>query len=208
MSIDAATVKKLREQTGAGMMDCKRALEQTNGDFAKATDLLRQKGVAVAEKRQDRVASEGIIETYIHTGGQIGVMLELGCETPFVAKNDDFKELAHKLAMHIAWANPEFKDRSDIPEEAVQHERSIHETWAKEQGKPEAAIPRIVEGRMEKFFSERVFLDQPFIQDEDVSVKDLITQVVGKIGEKIEVKRYIRWRVGEDAAAGSDGEAA
>ncbi len=184
-------------------MDCKRALEETKGDFEKATDLLLQRGVAVASKRQDRAASEGIIETYIHTGGQIGVMLELNCETTFVAKNAEFKELAHKLAMHIAWANPEYLTRDQIDPAVIERERSIHEVWAKEQGKPEAALPKIVDGRMEKqFYGERVLLDQPYIQDESVTVGALVTEAVGKIGEKIEVKRYVRWRVGET----SDGQ--
>ncbi|MGQ9807690.1 MAG: translation elongation factor Ts [Armatimonadota bacterium] len=200
MAIDAKTVKQLREATGAGMMDCKRALEETGGDFQKATDLLRQRGVAVAAKRQDRVASEGIIETYVHTGGQIAVMLELSCETPFVAKNSEFKDLAHKLAMHVAWTNPEYLDRDEVPAEVIERERAIHETWAREQGKPDAAIPKIVEGRMEKqFFGERVLLDQPFIQDESVTIRQLITEAIGRIGETIEIKRFIRWRVGETA---------
>lgn len=179
------------------MMDCKKALEETGGDFEKATDILRQRGQAMAAKRQDRVASEGIIKTYIHTGGQIGVMLELGCETPFVAKNDDFNELAHELAMHIAWTNPKYLTRDEISAEHIEHERKIHEAWAREQGKPDAAIPKIVEGRIEKYYQEVVLLDQPYIKDDKISVSDLITQYVGKIGEKLEIKRYIRWRVGE-----------
>lgn len=202
MAIDAATVKKLREMTGAGMMDCKRALEETGGNFEKATDLLRQKGMAVAAKRQSRQASEGIIETYVHTGGQIAVLLELGCETPFVAKNEDFKELAHKLAMHVAWTKPEYLSREEIPQEVVERERQVHEAWAREQGRPEQALPKIVEGRMEKqFYGDRVLVDQPFIQDENKTIQELITEVVGRIGEKIEVKRYIRWQVGEGAEA-------
>lgn len=206
MAIDASTVMKLRELTGAGMMDCKKALTEAGGDFEKATDLLRQKGQAVAAKRQGRQASEGILETYVHTGGQIAVMLELSCETPFVAKNDEFQDLAHKLAMHIAWTNPEYLSRDDIPAEAIERERAVHENWAREQNKPEAALPKIVEGRMEKFFSERVLLDQPFIQDEDVTIGQLVTNLVGKIGEKIEIKRYIRWRVGETSAEESEAE--
>ncbi len=197
MAIDAATVKALRDSTGAGMMDCKRALEEANGDVEQATDILRLRGVAVAAKRQDRVATEGIIETYVHTGGQIAVMLEVACETPFVAKNEDFKELAHKLAMHIAWTSPEYLVREEIPAKVIERERNVHETWAKEQGKPEAAIPKIVEGRMEKFFGERVLLDQPYIQDEDHTIAEIVRDAIGKIGEKIEVKRFIRWRVGE-----------
>lgn len=191
------------------MMDCKRALEETGGDFDKATDLLRQKGQAVAAKRQDRQASEGIIETYVHTGGQIAVMVELGCETPFVAKNDDFKELAHKLAMHIAWTRPVYLCREDVPAEEIERERAVHKAWAEEQGKPAAALEKIVEGRLEKqFFAEKVLMDQPFIQDEGQTVKQLVTEVVGKIGEKIEVKRFIRWSVGEAEAQPGAEEAA
>ncbi|MEI6916256.1 MAG: translation elongation factor Ts, partial [Armatimonadota bacterium] len=147
MAIDAGTVKKLREESGAGMMNCKRALEETNGDFEKAKDLLRQRGEAAAAKRQDRKASEGIIDTYIHTGRQLAVMLELGCETPFVAKNEQFQELAHKLAMHVAWTNPQYLCREDITPEEVERELSVHREWAKQQNKPEAALPKIVEGR-------------------------------------------------------------
>lgn len=209
MAIDAATVKALRESTGAGMMDCKRALEETGGDFDKATDLLRQKGQAVAAKRQDRQASEGIIETYVHTGGQIAVMLELGCETPFVAKNDDFRELAHKLAMHIAWTRPVFLSRADVPQQDIDRERAVHQAWAEEQKKPAAAMEKIVEGRLEKqFFAEKVLLDQPFIQDEGQTVGQLITEAVGKIGEKIEVKRFVRWSVGETEGRTEGEEAA
>lgn len=209
MAIDAQSVKKLREETGAPMMACKKALEETSGNFEKAKDLLRQRGEAAAAKRQDRQASEGIIETYIHTGGQIAVMLELGCETPFVAKNEQFQDLAHKLAMHIAWTNPEYLKRDDITPEALDRERNIHDVWARQQGKPEAALPKIIEGRMEKlFFGEKVLLDQPFIQDEGKTIQQLINEIVAVIGEKIEVKRFIRWRVGETTAGAASEEAA
>ncbi len=182
-------------------MACKRALEETNGDFEKARDLLRKRGEATAAKRQDRQASEGIIETYIHTGRQIAVMLELGCETPFVAKNEQFQELAHKLAMHIAWTNPEYLKREDISPDVLEREREIHEVWARQQNKPEAALPKIVEGRMEKlFFGEKVLLDQPSIQDEGKTIKQLVNETVAIIGEKIEIKRFVRWRVGETEA--------
>ena len=197
MAITAEMVKKLRDKTGAGMMDCKRALAETDGDFDKAVDLLRQKGLAVAAKRESKVASEGIITSYIHTGGKIGVLVELNCETDFVARTDEFKELGHDLAMHIAWSNPSYVRREEIPEDFLQREREIHRQWAINEGKPPQAIDKIVEGKMESFYSANCLLDQPFVKDNDMSVNDRLTEVMGKLGEKIAVGRFVRLRVGE-----------
>ena len=190
-------VKKLREQTGAGMMDCKKALGEAKGDFEKAVTVLREKGVAVAAKRESRTASEGVIGSYIHTGNQIGVMLELNCETAPVAKTDEFQELAKDIAMHISWSNPEYLRREDIPEDVLEKEREIHKQWAIKEGKPENVLDRIVEGRMKDFYSRICLLEQPFVKDEAQSIQDVIHGVVAKLGEKISIARYIRYRVGE-----------
>ncbi|HEY3280833.1 MAG TPA: translation elongation factor Ts [Armatimonadota bacterium] len=200
MAITAEMVKQLREKTGAAMMDCKKALQDASGDEQKAVQLLREKGMAVAAKREGKTASEGLVEQYIHTGGKIGVLVELNCETDFVARTDDFKELAKELAMHISWTKPEYISRAEIPAEVIEREKAIHMQWAQNEGKPEAALPKIVEGRMEKLFFQVVcLLDQPFIKDQDRSIGDVISEKVGKLGEKIVVKRFVRLRVGEDA---------
>jgi elongation factor Ts len=197
VEISAEMVKKLREQTGAGMMDCKKALGETNGDFEKAVTRLREKGVAVAAKRESRTASEGVIGSYIHTGNQIGVMLELNCETAPVAKTDEFQELAKDIAMHISWSNPEYLRREDIPEDVIAKERDIHKAWAIKEGKPENVLDRIIEGRMKEFFSRVCLLEQPFVKDETQTIQDVIHGVVAKLGEKISIARYVRYRVGE-----------
>ncbi len=199
MAISADMVKKLREQTGAGMMDCKKALAETNGDFEKAATLLREKGIAVAAKRESRAASEGMIGSYIHTGSQIGVLVEVNCETTFVAKTDEFIQLARDLAMHIAWSNPDYLRREDIPEDVLNKEREVHKQWAIQQGKPENVIDRIIEGRMKEFYSRVCLLEQPYIKDEEQTIQDLINGVIGKVGEKISVARFVRYRVGETA---------
>ncbi len=197
--ISAGVVKDLREKTGAGMMDCKKALQEAGGDVEKAITILREKGAAVLAKRESKAASEGTVECYIHTGGKIGVLVELNCETDFVAKTDDFKELAKDIAMHISWSNPEYLTREQIPADKLECEREIHRQWALNQGKPEAAVPKIVEGRMEKFYSTVVLMDQPFIKNEDTTISELIRERAGKLGEKIEVRRFVRFRVGEEA---------
>ena len=199
MAITADMVKKLREQTGAGMMDCKKALTETDGDFEKATTLLRERGVAVATKRDSRMASEGVIGSYIHTGSQIGVLVELNCETAPVAKTDEFGQLARDLAMHISWSNPRYLQREDIPEDVLEKEREVHRQWAIKEGKPEKVIDRIVEGRMKEFYSQACLLEQPFIKDEEQTIQDLIYGAVGKLGEKMSVARFVRFRVGETA---------
>lgn len=190
-------VKELREKTGAGMMDCKKALEETGGDFDKAANLLRQKGIAVAAKRETKAATEGTIGAYVHTGGKIGVLVELGCETDFVAKTDEFQVLARDLAMQIAWGNPKYIKREEVPADQVEQEREVHKQWAIKEGKPEKALDSIVAGRMEKFYEDIVLLDQPFIRDSDVKINDLINDTMGRLGEKIVVQRFVRYRVGE-----------
>ena len=195
--INAGIVKDLREKTGAGMMDCKKALQECGGDIEKAITILREKGAAVLAKRESKTASEGTVETYIHTGGKIGVLVELSCETDFVAKTDDFKELAKDIAMHISWSNPEYLTREDIPAEKLEAEREVHRQWAMNQGKPEAALPKIVEGRMDKFFSTVVLMDQPFIKNEDQTIGELVKEKAAKLGEKMGVRRFARFRVGE-----------
>lgn len=197
--ISAGVVKDLREKTGAGMMDCKKALQEAGGDVEKAITILREKGAAVLAKREAKAASEGTVECYIHTGGKIGVLVELNCETDFVAKTDDFKELAKDIAMHISWSNPEYLNRESISAEKLECEREINRQWALNQGKPEAALPKIVEGRMEKYFSTVVLLDQPFIKNEDTTIGELVREKAGKLGEKIEIRRFVRFRVGEEA---------
>ncbi|MCL5104603.1 MAG: translation elongation factor Ts [Armatimonadetes bacterium] len=201
MAISADMVKKLREQTGAGMMDCKKALTETSGDYEKAITLLREKGIAVAAKREARAASEGVVGCYIHTGNQIGVMVELNCETTFVAKTDEFQQLSKDIAMHISWSNPDYMRREDIPEEALAKEREVHRQWAIKEGKPENIIDRIIEGRMKEFYSRVCLLEQPYIKDEDLTVQDLINNVVAKLGEKTSVARFVRFRVGETNGA-------
>jgi len=198
MAVSAENVKELREKTGAGMMDCKRALEEACGDMEKATTLLREKGAAVLSKREARATTEGTIACYIHTGGKVGVMVELNSETDFVAKTPDFQELAHDIAMHISWSQPEYVSREDILEDRLEKEREIHRQWALNQGKPEAAVAKIVEGRIEKFFSTVVLLDQPFIKNEDMTIGDLIREKAAKLGEKIALRRFVRFRVGEE----------
>jgi elongation factor Ts len=199
MAITATAVKELREKTGAGMMECKKALTETGGDMEKAIAILREKGAAVLAKREARATAEGVIASYIHTGGKIGVMVELNCETDFVAKTDAFQELARDIAMQVAWSQPEYATREEIPAERIESEREINLQWARNQGKPEAALPKIVEGRMEKFYSTVVLLDQPFIKNADTSIAELIKEVAGKLGEKIVIRRYTRYRVGEES---------
>lgn len=196
MAISATDVKDLRERTGAGMMDCKKALQDTNGDMEKAVNLLREKGIAVAQKRESRAATEGIVEAYIHIGGQKGAMVELNCETSFVAKTDEFKALAHDLVMQIAWSDPRYISRDEIPEAVIANEREVNRQWAINEGKPEAALDKIVIGRMDKFYAEVCLLDQAFVKDGDKTVQDIINEVMGKLGEKIVLSRFTRFSVG------------
>lgn len=197
MEITAAMVKELRERTGAGMMDCKKALVETNGDIEKAIDELRTKGLAKAAKKAGRVASEGVVASYIHGGGRIGVLVEVNCETDFVAKTDDFKSLVHDIAMQIAASSPEYVRREEVPEEVINHEREILKAQALEEGKPEKVAEKMIEGRLEKFFKEKCLLEQPFIKDPDKTVQELVHEHVAKIGENINVRRFVRYEVGE-----------
>ncbi len=197
MSISAQVVKELRDQTGAGMMDCKKALVDSNGNIEKALEFLRKAGIAKAEKKGSREAKEGIVYSYIHHGGRLGVLVELNCETDFVAKTDDFRDLAHNLAMQIAATNPVSVSQKDVPEALIEKEKEIYSSQAKNSGKPENIIEKIVEGRIQKYFQEICLLEQPFIKDPDKHVGDLITEAVATLGENIHVGRFIRFAVGE-----------
>lgn len=196
MSISAALVKELRERSGAGMMDCKKALVETNGDIEKAIDLLREKGLASAAKKASRIASEGLVESYIH-GGRIGVLIEVNSETDFVAKNDDFKEFVRDMAMQVAASNPRYVKREDVPEEEVERERHVLIQQAMNEGKPEHIAQKMVEGRMGKFFEQICLLDQDFIKDSDKKVSDVLNELISKIGENLVIRRFARFEVGE-----------
>jgi elongation factor Ts len=197
MAISAAMVKELRERTGAGMMECKSALTETNGDMEKAIDLLRARGAAKAAKRAEREAKEGAIGSYVHMNGKIGVLVEVNCETDFVARNDAFQALARDLAMHIAAAAPLALTAEEIPADVVERERGVYREQVKQEGKPEKMWDKIVEGKLNKFYKESTLLEQPFVKDPDKTVKDLITEVAAKTGEKITVRRFARFKLGE-----------
>ena len=197
MSIDAKIVKELRDKTGAGMMDCKRALVDTDGDLVKAVEALRKAGVTKAEKKGIRSAQDGLVYSYIHHGGRLGVLVEVNCETDFVAKTEGFKELVHNLAIQIAATNPVSVSREQVPEELVKSEQDIYTEQAKNSKKPDKMIEKIVTGKMDKYFQEICLLEQPFIKDPDKIVKDLITESIATLGENISVGRYIRYAVGE-----------
>ncbi len=199
MHIDAKTVKALREKTGVGMMDCKRALVETEGDMDRAIEFLRKIGIAKAEKKAQREAREGIVLAYIHHGGRLGVLVELNCETDFVAKTEGFKALAHNIALQIAATNPLAISRNDLPEEFVAREREIYRAQAQGSGKREPIIQRIVEGRLEKYFQEVCLLEQQFIKDPDKKVQDLVTETVATLGENIMINRYTRFAIGESS---------
>lgn len=196
MAITSKMVKDLRDKTQAGMMDCKKALEKTDGDMEKAVDLLRQKGLAVAAKRADRATSEGVIETYIHAGGKLGVMVEVGCETDFVARNEDFVAFAKDMAMHIAAANPVALTREDVPEAVVNREKEIYIQQAIDSGKPQNIAEKMVTGKIEKYLAEVALLEQKFVKNPDLSVQDLLNELVAKMGENISIKRFTRFQVG------------
>jgi len=196
MKITAKMVKDLRDTTSAGMMDCKRALGETEGDFDKAVDLLRQKGLAVAAKRAGRETSEGTIECYIHAGGKIAAMVELSCESDFVAKTDGFIAFARELALHVAAVNPVALSREDVPEEIIAREKDIYVQQAIDSGKPENIVEKMVGGKMEKYLKEICLLDQPFVKDPDFTIQEMITDLIGKMGESISIKRFSRFQVG------------
>ena len=195
--IDAKQVKELRERTGSGMMDCKKALTETNGDIDKAIEYLREKGLSAAAKKAGRIATEGLIESYIHGGGRIGVLLEVNCETDFVAKTDDFKELCKDIAMHIAAAKPEFLSKEDIPASVIEKEKEILTAQALNEGKPEKVVEKMVEGRIQKYYKDVCLLEQPFVKDSDKTITGLINEKVASIGEKISIRRFVRYELGE-----------
>jgi len=197
VNITSQMVKDLRDKTNAGMMDCKKALAETNGDLEKAVDLLRQKGLAVAQKRAGRSTNEGVIQPYIHAGGKLGVMVEVTCETDFVAKTDDFREFAKDVAMHIAAINPVAIKREDVPENLIDREREIYKNQALESGKPENIIDKMVSGKMEKYFADACLLEQKFVKNPDLSIQDLLNELIAKMGENISIRRFARFQVGE-----------
>ncbi len=195
--IAAAAVKELRDRTGAGMMDCKRALQETGGDMETAVGWLRKKGAAAAEKRVGKAAREGIVASYIHHSGKVGVIVELNCETDFVARTDDFQELARDIAMHVAASDPIAVSQEDVAEDTIAKEREIYKAQAMEEGKPENIAEKIVDGRLRKFFEERTLLDQKYVKDPERSVSDRIQETQAKLGEKIAVGRFARFKIGE-----------
>ena len=198
MSVSAREVKALRDQTGAGIMDCKGALQETGGDLEAAVDLLRSKGAAKAAKRADRATNEGPVGHYLHHGARIGVLVELNCETDFVARTDEFQDLAKKLSLHIASAKPIAVSVDDLPEELVARERQIVEAQVAESGKPEAVQEKILDGKMKKFSHERALLDQPFVKDDKISVGQLVKEASAKLGENVVVRRFVRYELGEE----------
>lgn len=195
--ITAEMVKSLRERTGAGMMDCKKALVETNGDIEKAVDFLREKGLAAASKKAGRAATEGMVESYIHAGGRIGVLVEVNCETDFVAMTDGFKALARDIAMHIAAANPLYVTREEVPAEIIAHEREILKAQAMNEGKPENIAEKMVEGRVEKYYKDNCLMDQIFVKDNDMTMAELIKASIAKMGENISIRRFARYNLGE-----------
>lgn len=197
MEITTEMIKELREATGAGILDCRKALTDANGDFNKAVDFLREKGVATAAKRADRTASQGVIELYSHGDGRVGVIVEVNCETDFVARSEDFRKLAHEIALQIAAAAPQYVREDEIPAEVLEHEADIARARAKEEGKPETVMEKIVAGRLEKFKDEAVLLRQAYIRDEELTVEKLVLQTIGSTGENIVVRRFQRWELGE-----------
>lgn len=195
--ISATMVKQLREKTGAGMMDCKNALSECDGDMEQAIDFLRKKGLATAQKRAGRAMTEGIIHSYIHLGGKLGVLVEVNCETDFVARNEDFKEFAKNISMHIAASNPLGIQAEDVPEDIINKEKEIYRAQALEMGKPENVIDKIVEGKLKKFYTDNCLLNQPYVKDPDITISDLLTELIGKIGENLTIKRFVRYQIGE-----------
>jgi len=201
LQISASDVKKLREKTGVGFMDCKRALEETKGDFDKAIELLRKQGIAVAQKRSGRATAQGIVGSYIHMGGKIGVLVEVNCETDFVAKSDEFKNFVKDIAMHIAASSPRWLSKEDVPTDVLEKEKDILKDQALKSGKPEKVIDRIVEGKISKFFTENCLMEQPFVKNTDITIKQYLEELMGKTGEKCVIRRFTRYQMGEDLEA-------
>jgi len=204
--ITAALVNELRQRTGAGMMECKKALVEAKGDIGEAEVILRKRGIAGAAKKAGRVTKQGLIGTYIHAGGQLGVMVEINCESDFVARTDDFKELVHDIAMHIAAADPRFLRREEVPADLIDKEKEIARDRARNEGKPEKILDRIVEGRISKFYEEVCLLDQPFVKEATVTIEQLVKQKIAKLGENIGIARFVRFKVGDVAAAEAGSE--
>ena len=197
MSFTASDVKALRDRTGAGMMDCKNALTETNGDMEKAIDYLREKGIAKAAKKAGRIAAEGIVDSYIHMGGRVGVLLEVNCETDFVARGDMFKELVHDIALQIAAANPLYLSKEDVPADVLEKEKEILKAQAIEEGKPLNIVEKMVEGRIKTFYNENCLLCQKFVKDPDKTIEQIVVEATATIGEKISVRRFVRYEMGE-----------
>jgi elongation factor Ts len=197
--ISVELIKRLRDDTGAGMMDCKRALETTGGDLDLARGVLREKGLAGHEKRKGRVANEGVVEAYIHGEGRVGVLVEVNSETDFVARTPEFRELAHEIALQIAATDPRWVSREDVPPDVVEGERKIYEEQARATGKPDNVVERIADGKLEAFFKQTVLVDQPYIRDQDRVVKDLVTEVAAKVGENVVIRRFARFQLGQEA---------
>lgn len=197
MEITTSMVKELREATGAGVLDCKKALEASGGDLEKAKAYLREKGLAAAAKKAGRVAKEGLIEAYVHTGGRVGALIELDCETDFVARTEEFKALAHDLAMQVVAAKPLYLAPEDIPPDVLEEERNVYRAQARDAGKPEHIIERIVEGKLQKHFQEVCLMRQPFIKDDDLTVQDILTRTIAKLGENIVMRRFARFELGD-----------
>jgi len=195
--ITAAMVKQLRDKTGSGMMDCKKALAENSGDMEKAIDFLRKKGLATAAKRAGRATTEGVVQPYVHTGGKLGVMVEVNCETDFVAKSDDFQEFAKNVAMHIAATSPIGIFPEDVPAETLAREKDIYMDQARQTGKPENVIEKIVEGKMNKFLKENCLMNQAYVRNPDITIADLLNELIAKIGENISIKRFVRFQIGE-----------
>ncbi len=196
-TISAATVKELREKTGAGIMDCKEALSECNGDISNAVDILRKKGLATAAKRAGRATTEGIVESYIHMDSKLGVLVEINCETDFVAKNDDFKEFVKNIAMHITATNPVGIRQEDVPKETMDKEKEIYRAQVLEMGKPEKIVDKIVEGKLKKYFKDNCLMNQAYVRDPNITIEDLLNEMVAKIGENITIKRFARFKIGE-----------
>jgi elongation factor Ts len=196
MEITAKMVKDLREATNAGMMDCKKALDECAGDMDKAAEYLRKKGIASAAKKADRATKQGIVDSYIHMGGKVGVLVEIACETDFVARTDDFKELVHNVAMHIAAANPVAVSREEVDPALLEKEKEIYAAQMREQGKPEAMIEKIVAGKVDKFYADVCLLEQKYVKNPDLTIEDYLKSVIGKLGENMQIKRFARFAIG------------
>jgi elongation factor Ts len=202
MEINAQMVRDLRERTGAGMMDCKKALVETEGDAERAIEVLRKRGLAAAAKKAGRATAEGVVGSYIHMGGKVGVLVEINCETDFVARTDEFQQLVKDVAMHIAAADPRFVRRHEVTDQLLEAERAIYREQALSSGKTENVVDRIVDGKMEKFYAEQVLLEQPFVKDADVTVQQLVASKVAKLGENIQIARFARFKLGEGTHEG------